>query len=268
MPSLRELQAGFAAGVVSGDFAEALIRQVVDDAAGAAGRLGIYHNHYRISLTETLESTFPVVRRLVGAGFFAMAAGRFIQAHPPQVPCLAEYGGAFPPFLERMEEARPLVYLGDVARLEWALNEAYFARDADPACARTLAQIPLERLLEGTLPLHPACRIVASPWPIDRIWQANRTDDGPEEIIDLNGGGARLLVHRSADGEVGWRALSPGGLAFVEALTRGCSLGVAAATHAAAADDTELTPLLAALIEDGVFLPPVDQQIKPEETLE
>src|SRR5512144_66432 len=107
MPTLHELQSRFAAAVVDGDASE-LARSIIDDAPGAAARLGIYVNHFRVTLIDALVATFPIVQQLVGDLFFQAAARRYVRATPPAHPCLLAYGGDFPDFLERLPEARSL----------------------------------------------------------------------------------------------------------------------------------------------------------------
>ena len=104
MPTLHELQERFAAAVIDGDACE-VAGSIIDDAPGAAARLGIYVNHFRVTLIDALAATFPIVQQLVGDPFFRAAARRYVREVPPAHPCLFEYGGDFPPFLERLPEA-------------------------------------------------------------------------------------------------------------------------------------------------------------------
>ena len=127
MLMLHELQDRFAASVVDADPVRTA-GAIVDDPPGAAARLGVYINHFQVTLTDVLETTFPVVRQLVGDPFFRMVARHYVRDAPPRHPCLFQYGGGFPGFLERLPEVRSLPYLADVARLEWAINEAWHAR--------------------------------------------------------------------------------------------------------------------------------------------
>jgi hypothetical protein len=90
MLELHELQEHLAAAVVDGD-ASALAQSIIDDAPGATARLGIYANHYRVTLIDALAATFRVVQQLVGDPFFRMAARRYVREKPPARPCLFEY---------------------------------------------------------------------------------------------------------------------------------------------------------------------------------
>jgi hypothetical protein len=216
MLALHELQQRFAAAVLGHDCEVAQL--IIDDAPGAAARLGIYANHFRVSLIDALAATFPVVRQLVGAPFFQSAARRFVREAPPASPRLFEYGGGFPCFLESLPEARPLAYLADVARLEWAINEAWHAPDA-PALARdAVAGLIAGGVSDLAVQLHPSCRLIASPFPVDCIWRVHQNACSERQALDPGVGGIRLLVHRRED-IVGWINLSPADFAFLDRLS-------------------------------------------------
>ena len=78
-----------------------------------------------------------MVCRIAGEGFFRHAARDYVRAHPPRAPQLWAYGGKFEKFLERYEPARPLRFLPDLARLEWAWNESYFQSEFQRVCCLT-----------------------------------------------------------------------------------------------------------------------------------
>lgn len=158
MPSLLELQRHLAAAVVSDD-PQPAAASIVDDAPGAAARLGIYINHFRVTLIDALAAAFPVVRQLVGEPFFDAAARRYVRENPPVDPCLVAYGDGFPGFLARLPEAASLPYLSGVARLEWAIHQAWHAPDA-PSMGRDAAASVLAAADEADVHvrLHPSCR--------------------------------------------------------------------------------------------------------------
>jgi hypothetical protein len=143
-----------------------------------------------------------------------------------------------------------------VACLEWALNEAYFAADATPVDPAALNASSVSELLDLRPVLHPSCRLIASPYPVDRIWVANRQQDG-EEIVDLASGPARLLVFRDAD-DVGWRRLNEGAFAFLTAIAEGASLRAAAGAAAAAATPFDIAALLTQLGDACLFVQPAN----------
>ncbi|MFZ5790499.1 MAG: putative DNA-binding domain-containing protein [Pseudomonadota bacterium] len=219
---LHELQRAMRTSILEG--ADEPIAAMVDGLGlTPAQRLRIYRNNSVIGLTEALEATFPVVCRLVGKRFFGGAAEVFIKTHPPSEPRLSAYGASFGGFLAAYPPAAALIYLPDVARLEWAVNAARHAPDAPCLSAADLAALSAERQTAFAPRLHPASRLIVSSWPIERIWRANQPDADPDSRIDLGEGGCRLLVYRCGF-EAAIAALSPGEHALLSAFAEGLDL--------------------------------------------
>jgi hypothetical protein len=229
--SLRDLQAAFGRALLTGD--EGGVDAGLEDAIAGDGlspgaRVAIYRHHVVDTLTGVLEAAFPVVTRLVHERFFAYAAAQYIGVCPPTGPCLFEYGASFPQFLEALPPCRPLPYLPDVARLEWALHRARHAEDAiaiDPAILRDLG---VDAVAGATFRLHPAVSLLASPWPIDDIWRANQPEADPDLTVDLDRGGVQLEVRRDGD-DVVFRALDAASYAWRLRLGEGRTLETATA---------------------------------------
>jgi hypothetical protein len=226
MSALGDLQASFRDAILGGD-AGAVARLIVPDGLSPEARLQIYRHHVLDTLTALLESTFPVVRRLVDARFFAYAADTYVRQHPPCGPCLAEYGVTFSTFLSDFPPCRAHAYLPDIARLEWAIHTARHADEARPLDAARLSSMPAEALPRLVFRLDPSVSFLASPWPIDRIWRANQDDARGDDAVELDGGGAHLEI-RTRHGEVVLRALTASRLAFRRALGEGATLEHAA----------------------------------------
>ncbi len=172
MPTLLERQRDVRLALLGGGESR-VATAVASDGLTAEARLAIYRHHVLATLTAVLEDTFPVVRRLVDPRFFAYAADAFIRQYPPAGPCLIEFGGGFPDFLADFPPCRDLLYLPDVARLEWVLEAAHHEAD-------------------------PAPRYLESPFPIDAIWLANQSGADPESVVDLDAGPVRLEIRREA----------------------------------------------------------------------
>src|SRR5256886_6020282 len=176
MPALPELQASFLRAMFGPDEPE-LLEAIVGDGLLPAARLQIYRHHVLTSLTDVLQATFPVVCRLVDVRFFRYAADAYIRQHPPEAPCLFEYGAHFSAFLAAFPACRHLEYLADVARLEWAMHTALHAavhRPLDPAALGDLAPHDVAQL---TFQFDPSVTLLNSPLPIDQIWRVNQTDE-------------------------------------------------------------------------------------------
>jgi hypothetical protein len=251
MAALRELQEGFRAAILGG--AEtAVLPLVLANGLSPAQRLQVHRNNVLSSLAAALEATFPVVARLVGEGFFRAAAQAFVRAEPPRRPCLAEYGGGFAAFLARFAPAQALPYLPDVARLEWAVNECQQTADSPALATQSLAGLPEAEVGSLRLKLHPAWRLIESPFPVDRIWLANQPRADGEAVIDLDVGGCRLLVGRDGDGAV-LHALEPPAFAFVNHVADGKALTAAYEGATSEHGDFDLAALLARLFRAGAL---------------
>ncbi|MFO1145184.1 MAG: DNA-binding domain-containing protein [Rhodospirillales bacterium] len=120
MPSLHELQRQFATAIVTGD-PQIAVASIIDDAPGAAARLAIYSNHFRVTLIDALAATFPVVQELVGEPFTARTPLR--REGPARGPC-CRYGRCAPRSSRHCWGTAALPYLGGIARLEWAIHPA------------------------------------------------------------------------------------------------------------------------------------------------
>lgn len=200
-------------------------RQIRDAVLGtgdlAARGLAVHRRTVQGSLANALAATFPVTRRIIGGRDFADVARAFAVNHPPHRPQLSAYGGDFPGHLTNHD----LPYLADVARLEWARAEAYFAADAPALDFARFAAMAADDIAAARLTLHPATRLIASSFPIQRIWDVNQRAEVPP--VDMNTPESVLVTRRGH--VVTSRAISPGDASFLRNLSEGKSLGEAAA---------------------------------------
>jgi hypothetical protein len=216
MPSLSDLQRSFVAATVFGDRSAVARLGIAADGLDAGTRIAIYRNNVFSNYRKALAATFPVVQALVGRAFFGAAVEAFVRAHPSTRGDVNRYGGDLPRFLAGYLPARDLPYLADVARLEWAIDQAGIAADADPLDLDALAAVPQGKLPELRFRLHPSVRLLRSAYPILSIWQANQPGH-EDERVDLGAGGGALLIARGAAG-VGVQRLTPATHAFLRTL--------------------------------------------------
>jgi len=248
--ALPELQAALAGHVVGQEHAE-LLASVVGDSIPAAARLRIYRNHVLRSLETALAATFPTVQALVGDEFFRGMARSFVASDLPLQPVLSEYGAGFARFVEGYAPAGGLPYLADIGRLDWALNVAFHSPATPRLASGDLASIPVEQLPAKSVSLAPGAAVLRSRYPIDRIWAAAQPR-ASSETVDLEAGGARLLVLRRPD-DAGFVPLGDGEAGFLEALAAGRTLEEAAELALATDAVFELSPAFARLLHLQVF---------------
>lgn len=157
-------------------------------------RLSVYRNNIVGSLTDVMIASHPLLEKLVGHEFLEMMARHFVLENPPKHGCLSFYGAAFGTFIENYEPAKTMPYLPDMARLEIALNEAYYAPDDSPLSAKELAATPPESL---ELELRKSVRLIYSKYPLNDIRDFCITDD-PEKTMNIDTGGVKLMIYRPA----------------------------------------------------------------------
>jgi hypothetical protein len=219
-----------------------------------ARRFGVHRNNVVASLVDALGDTYPVLRTLVGDAFFDAMAAVFVRRHPPRSRVLAEYGAELPAFVEAFDPARPVPYLADVARLEWARVRAFHAADGAAvgrdAVERALARAGA-RAGELRLTLHGSVSVVASSHAVLSIWSAHQCGAGLEGVDpDV---AEQVLVLR--DGlEVRVLLLGAADAACISALARGEAIGQAAAAGLAASPAFDLAAALAPLFSHGAVL--------------
>ena len=251
MLPLADLQSAMRDAALGGDM-DRLSGLIVEDGFSHTERLSIHRSNTTILLTEALAATFKVVHKLVGEDFFEAVARLYVRAHPPQNPCLFEYGHDFPAYLANLPQLAELPYVADVARLEWAWNEAFHAAEAPVLSASDLAAVDVEDYGQLTFIPHPTLRFVASPYPIKEIWAVNQCGADDDATVDLDEGAQALAVVRPR-AQVEFLELSKPGLALSEYLNAGALLGNAVERVQAASPDFDPAPTLAILIGGGAF---------------
>lgn len=215
-----------------------LQRAFARELLGGAARLRPYRDTTLGALAGALAAIHPVCARLVGDEAFEALARRCARERPSRSPDLNDYG-ELAEFVAGFAPARGLPYLADVARLEWALHRA---RHAALAPAVELTRVTVE----SRFALAPGSTLMASPWPIDRIWERNQPGFAGDGEVRLYAGGALLAVAREPEG-ARFTRVEPAELALLEALRRGLPLERAAGDWPGSAES--LGALLARALE-------------------
>ena len=173
--TLRDVQGLFLAGVIRGEVeAERLI--VDDNRVGATRRLDIYRNNYRASVTSILADHYERLHLYLGEEQFGRLANAFVDAQPSMVRNLRYYGagladylaGAFPDDGE----------LAELARLDWALRDAFDAPDAEPLDVETVGTLG-DAWIDVPLAPVPSAQFVTVSFNIAAIWNALEAGEAP-----------------------------------------------------------------------------------------
>ncbi len=225
--SLAALQAGLAAIICAGRqdrdaSLDEFARCVVDDGIAPASRVQVYRNNVRSMFEGALERTFPVIRRRVGEAHFRRLALEYRAEHPSRCGDLHWVGEAFPAWLGARVAGGDYEWLADLARLEWACEEALLCAGAVPLDTAVLADVGAEQLPDASLTLQPGLRLVDSTFPVWSVWQANQPD-APGNPVDPALGAQHVVVACNDAGLV-LHSVPADQFAFVSALAGGATL--------------------------------------------
>jgi len=206
---------------------EALALLRGDPERPAAVRLDVYRHAWFHRIHGALAGDFGALARVLGEAPFRELVIAYLRAHPPHRPSLRDVGAKLPEFLAGSPAAEALrdrhAFAPDLARLEWALLEAFDAADAAPLPREALAAVAPERWAGLRLLFQPSLQLLSLDFPVDRLRRAH-----DQEEAELPAVGAllptRVCVWRSEE-RVFHRALEP---VEAEALARalaGASFG-------------------------------------------
>jgi hypothetical protein len=252
MPALRELQTGFAAALFDREAAARIAPAVRARGIAAERRLQVYRNNLFASLAEVLAAVYPVTRLLVGETYFEQAARSYIATHPSRSGDVHHYGRRFAAYLGGCPGSDTLPYLPDVARLEWGYHRAFHAEQHPPLDPDGLRAVPPEDYPRLRLILQPSTRLLASHYPVLRIWQVNQDGWAGDPTVNLAEGGVRLLILRQGV-EVAFLPLGAGELAWLRGLARGMTLFESQQLAVRQEPDFNLGATLQHLLGQGVF---------------
>jgi hypothetical protein len=184
--TLAELQRNFISDCLSGKLRQnhtLLTKNIDSRVISAQGLMGIYQNSAIANITHSLILTYPVIEKLVGDEFFSAMCREYIFLTWPQSGNMDDYGVEFPEFLAEFEHAKHLLYLKDIARLEWAFHQSSLAEDATITDWSTLAQA--SDILQIKFLVTPSLSLISSTFPIDRIWHLNQENTSPDTVVDF-----------------------------------------------------------------------------------
>src|SRR3981189_1768520 len=140
MPSLRELQSDVMHAVLDGETDGAapliLARGIAPEHA-----LRVHAGNARTNFIESLRSSYPAIRRLVGEDYFRQCARGFHARHPSRSGDLQPAGMCFAQYLAELHRDDEFHYLGEVARLEWLIQETLPAAETPAPRVRQLRRV-------------------------------------------------------------------------------------------------------------------------------
>jgi len=248
VPRLAEIQSLIREAVVAGQ--TNALEPLLAGGGQRLVRFEIHRRNYEASLVNALLEKFPASAWLAGTSFLSHAAMLYVHRHPPEAPCIAEYGGGFPQFLSECPDVERAPYLRPFAELEWCVGHVAIAVDDPGVPQDAFRAIPPELLPDLTLLLQPGVRYLAAEWPVDDLMKLYLAEAAPEYLSFEPA--TTWLEIRGARGEFSLTRLARGEFLFRQSVREGNSIGAAA--ECALDGDPSFDPAtaLASLIASGL----------------
>lgn len=231
-----------------------------DTAAGwrlglADGRgLAVYLDNYRGQLMGCLEDSFPKTLAWIGHRRFQAVAADHIERCSPSSWTLDDYAPGFPASLTKAWPHDPEV--GELARLEHALDAAFIALDAHALTVAKLGEVDWD---QAVLQLVPCCALLHFHTNAPEIWMA-LSEEVKAPAAEPCGDGRVALVWRS-DWTCRFRLLDTDEAALLAAIIDGGErFDAICETLVAQLGETEGVARAGALLvqwtQEGILCPP------------
>lgn len=185
-------------------------------------RFHIYSNNIFSSLKNVLKEDFPISKKVLGEQKFNQASFEFVRNLPPTSGCLLNYGEKFPRFLEVFFST--VLYIKDVAQLEWAKKEIYYKENSTPMDPQTISSIPADEYSSLIFEFPEATFFLKSQFSLNELCveaeKENEKIKAPKPIPSYS-----LIIRPRFQVQHDW--LKAEEFNFLEALYEGKTLGEA-----------------------------------------
>jgi hypothetical protein len=215
--------------------------------------LRIYRHAYRARLIAALRDNFGTLPRAMGDEAFDALAAAYVDQHSSRNPSIRWFGDRLAEFMREHEALVPHPAFIDLARMEWALREAFDAADAPLLSRETLAALPADAWPTLQLRVHPTVQMLQMDWAVEPAWKAlqNEADDEPA-LPEPQALPHRLLVWRPVL-DTRWRsATSALEAALLDALRGGGTFAALCERAASAVGDDAAAPQVVGFLQQWV----------------
>lgn len=188
-----------------------------------AERMSVYAEGYPIRIHEALKEAYEAVQHVLGSRKFREISDVYAARHPSREYNLSMAGRFYPEYLEKSGLLAQWPFLQDLARLEWAVTEAFHSFDVPAQDLSSLAGLAMEEWEGVTFQFQPSLRLVSSAWPVVDLWR-ERKDAQPGVRSELHGRPQCASICRQ-DLRVRVEAVHPLEFACLKLLAEGQTLG-------------------------------------------
>lgn len=223
MTNLKDLQARFQAGIMSGD--DAALDDINDSATEDRSTLfGVYRNAYVLRLAEILGKDYELTHTYIGDDAFSGLARAYIAAHPSDKRNARWFGRYLPEFLRRTAPFSDHKEVAELAALEKALADAFDGPEAVPVTVDELAAVQPENWAQLVFTPHPTAHRLRFRTNAADIWIALKDDAAPPAPVQLAEPQAILVWRQDLTSR--FRPLSPEEAMMWAEASKGVRFGV------------------------------------------
>lgn len=183
MSQLKQLQENFQSYLMNDN--KAIIASIVNDKkVGAAARLNIYYNAYRLRIIEALATSYPKLNTWLGDQLFNQIARSYINHYPSTFSNMRWVGDKMSHHLQNHLTDMPIA--AEMAQFEWAIGLAFDAEDAPILQLADLAAIAPEEWGNLQFSFHPSMQLLPTQYNVIAIWNALDSDDAKPSPTLIN----------------------------------------------------------------------------------
>lgn len=139
----------------------------------AADRLAVYANAYFVRIHDCLREDFGALAASLGDAAFHDLVKTYLMLHPPSRSSLRHVGARLAEHLRTEPFAgifsKRCAYAPDLADLEWAIAEAFYAADAPAIGPEAFAEVAPENWADLRFELTPSLRVILCNWPVQLV---------------------------------------------------------------------------------------------------
>ena len=145
--------------------------------SNAKQRLNIYGDGYGYRLHDALSENYPAIHTLLGDEDFLKVAYEYIESVPSHHFSLRYFGLKLEHFFKENYSSEP--YYAEMARFEWALRNAFDAKNQETISLDALQVIPVERWGDLQFTFHESVSRMDLEWNTPQLWAAIEAESDP-----------------------------------------------------------------------------------------
>lgn len=138
-------------------------------------RLAIYENAYRLRLQESLENSYPVLKKYLGNKSFEKLCDRYINDFPSNYRSIRWFGDKLNLLLKQ--------HLSELASLEWKSELVFDAKNAPILLLNEMASLSPDLWPTVKFKIHPSVQRINLFWNVVPIWEAICNKKEPPALI-------------------------------------------------------------------------------------